>query len=107
MPGINFRQLKENKTILTVTVKGIVNAGVIAYVEGIRGFIPASKLSLNYVEDLNEYLNKEIQVQVFDVIEEENRLILSAREILREKAEEERKAKVSNVEVGLVTEGYH
>lgn len=100
-----LRQLKENKTILTVTVKGIVNAGVIAYVEGIRGFIPASKLSLNYVEDLNEYLNKEIQVQVFDVIEEENRLILSAREILREKAEEERKAKVSNVEVGLVTEG--
>ena len=42
-----LRQLKENKTILTVTVKGIVNAGVIAYVEGIRGFIPASKLSLN------------------------------------------------------------
>ena len=63
------------------------------------------KLSLNYVEDLNEYLNKEIQVQVFDVEEEDNRLILSARELLREKAEEERRAKVSNVEVGLVTEG--
>ena len=94
-----LRQLKEDKTVLNVTVKGI------AYVEGIRGFIPASKLSLNYVEDLNEYLNKEIQVQVFDVEEEDNRLILSARELLREKAEEERRAKVSNVEVGLVTEG--
>ena len=70
-----------------------------------RGFIPASKLSLNYVEDLNEYLNKEIPVQVFDVVEEDNRLILSARELLREKADEERRAKVSNVEVGLVTEG--
>ena len=100
-----LRQLKEDKTVLNVTVKGIVNAGVIAYVEGIRGFIPASKLSLNYVEDLNEYLNKEIQVQVFDVEEEDNRLILSARELLREKADEERRAKVSNVEVGLVTEG--
>ena len=100
-----LRQLKEEKTILDVTVKGIVNAGVIAYVEGIRGFIPASKLALNYVEDLNEYLNKNIQVQVFDVEEENNRLILSAREILREKAEKERKAKISNVEVGLVTEG--
>mgnify|MGYP000961041608 CR=1 FL=1 len=100
-----LRQLKEDKTVLNVTVKGIVNAGVIAYVEGIRGFIPASKLSLNYVEDLNEYLNKEIPVQVFDVVEEDNRLILSARELLREKADEERRAKVSNVEVGLVTEG--
>ena len=48
-------QYKEEKTVLDVKVKGIVNAGVIAYVEGIRGFIPASKLSLNYVEDLNEY----------------------------------------------------
>lgn len=37
--------------------------------------------------------------------EDEERLILSAREILREKAEEERKNKVSNLEVGLVTEG--
>ncbi len=95
----------EEKTVLDVKVKGIVNAGVIAYVEGIRGFIPASKLSLNYVEDLNEYLNKDIQVQVFDLDKEKDRLILSAREILREKADEERKEKISNVEVGLVTEG--
>ena len=55
-------QYKEEKTVLDVKVKGIVNAGVIAYVEGIRGFIPASKLSLNYVEDLNEYLNKDTTV---------------------------------------------
>lgn len=100
-----LRQLKENQTILTVTVKGIVNAGVIAYVEGIRGFIPASKLSLNYVDDLNPYLNQKIQVQVFDVAEDDKRLILSARELLKEKADQERKAKVSNIEVGLVTEG--
>lgn len=100
-----LRQMKEEGTVLTVTVKGIVNAGVIAYVEGIRGFIPASRLSLSYVEDLNEYLNKEIQVQVHDAVEEDKRLILSARELLRAKAEEERKAKISNVEVGLVTEG--
>ena len=98
-------QYKEEKTVLDVKVKGIVNAGVIAYVEGIRGFIPASKLSLNYVEDLNEYLNKDIQVQVFDLDKEKDRLILSARELLREKADEERKEKISNVEVGLVTEG--
>lgn len=100
-----LRQLKEDKTVLTVTVKEVVNAGVIAYVEDIRGFIPASKLALNYVEDLEEYKGKQIQVQVFDVVEEEQRLILSARELLREKAAEERKAKISNVEIGLVTEG--
>lgn len=100
-----LQELKESKEILDVVVKGVVNGGVVAYVEGVRGFIPASKLSLQYVEDTDEYLNRPIQVQVFDVDKEEKRLILSAREILREKAEEERKNKVSNLEIGLITEG--
>ena len=100
-----LKELKNSKEVIDVVVKGIVNGGVIAYVEGVRGFIPASKLALNYVEDTNEYLNKPIQVQVFDIDKEKGRLILSAKEILREKAEEERKTKISNVQVGLVTEG--
>ena len=100
-----LQELKESKEVLDVVVKGVVNGGVVAYVEGVRGFIPASKLSLQYVEDTNEYLNRPIQVQVFDVNKDEKRLILSAREILREKAEEERKNKVSNLEIGLITEG--
>ena len=39
------------------------------------------------------------------VDEEDKRLVMSARDILREAAEAERAKKVSNVEVGLVTEG--
>ena len=50
----------ENKPVLPVKVEGIVNGGAIAMVEGIRGFIPASKLSLSYIEDLESYLLKEI-----------------------------------------------
>lgn len=100
-----LKELKETKEVLDVVVKEVVKAGAIAYVEGIRGFIPASKISTVYVEELDEYLNKKIQVQVFDVDEENERLILSAREILREQEEQQRKAKISNVEIGLVTEG--
>lgn len=100
-----LRKYMDEKTVLDVKVGGVVKNGVVAYVEGIRGFIPASKLSLNYVEDLDEWLGKEIQVQVITVDEEDKKLVLSARELLRAKAEEDRKKKVSNVEVGLVTEG--
>ena len=100
-----LKELKASGEVLDVVVNGAVNGGVVAYVEGVRGFIPASKLALNYVEDTNEYLNKRIQVQVIDVNKEDKKLILSAKEILRQKAEEERKNKISNVEVGLVTEG--
>ena len=79
-----LQEMMENETILTVKVSGVVNAGVVAYVEGIRGFIPASKLSLNYVEDLNSYLFKELRVRIITVDAEKKKLVLSAKEILRE-----------------------
>ena len=78
-----LEELKTSGEVLDVVVKGITNAGVIAYVEGVRGFIPASKLALGYVEDTEKYLNKPIQVQVIDVDKDSKKLILSAKEILR------------------------
>ena len=102
-----LRKYKEEGTNLKVKIAGIVKSGVVAYLEGIRGFIPASKLDLHYVEEdaLNDWLGKEIEVRVITADEDDDHLVLSAREILREKAAEERKAKISNVEIGLVTEG--
>ena len=100
-----LQEYMNEKTVLDIKVGGVVKGGVVAYVEGIRGFIPASRLSLSYVENLEDWLNQELQVQVITVEPEKKRLVLSARELLKEKAEEERRAKISNVKVGLVTEG--
>lgn len=95
----------EKKTVLPVKIEGIVNGGVIAIVEGIRGFIPASQLSLSYVENLEEYLLKDIEVQVIEADQAENRLILSARNLLKEKARKEKEALVNSVEIGSVMTG--
>lgn len=95
----------EKKTILPVKVEGIVNGGVIAIIEGIRGFIPASQLSLSYVENLEEYLLKDIEVQVIEADQAENRLILSARGILKAQAKKEKEALVASVKVDSVLKG--
>ena len=95
----------ENGTVLNVKIEGIVNGGVIAYIEGIRGFIPASRLSLSYVDDLESYLLQEIEVKVIDADQAENRLVLSAREILREKQQQELAEKINSIKVGSVLEG--
>ena len=100
-----LQQLQKDQSNIKVKVSEAVKSGVTAYVEGIRGFIPASKLSLNYVENLDEWVGREIEVRDVTADPEEKRLILSAKEILREKEAEERKTRVSNVQVGLVTEG--
>lgn len=74
-------------------------------VEGLRGFIPASKLSLSYIEDLEDYLLKDIEVQVIDVDQANNRLVLSARELLKEKERKEKEKLLASVEVGSVLTG--
>ena len=100
-----LQQLEKDQSNITVKVSEAVKSGVTAYVEGIRGFIPASKLSLNYVENLDEFVGKELEVRVITADPEDRKLVLSAKEILREKEAEERKTRISNVQVGLVTEG--
>lgn len=99
----------EEKTVLTVKIGGIVNSGVIAYVEGIRGFIPASRLALEHVEDLNEWLNKKIKVRVITADPQKKRLVLSAKEILREEARAEanrkRQEAMEQIQIGDVMEG--
>lgn len=95
----------EKKTHLPVKVEGIVNGGVIAMVEGIRGFIPASQLSLSYVENLEDYLLQDIEVQVIEADQAENRLILSARNILKENEKKAKEALLESIKVDSVLTG--
>lgn len=95
----------EEGTVLDLKVEGIVNAGVIVYVEGIRGFIPISQLSTKYVEDTNPYLHKMVQAKIIEVSEEEKRLILSVREVEKMKAEAERQAKIEAFKPGSIVDG--
>lgn len=95
----------ERGTTLHVKVEGIVNGGAIAIIEGIRGFIPASRLSLSYIENLEDYLLKEIDVRVIDVDQANNRLVLSAREILKEQEQAKKDALLKEVEVGSTLHG--
>ena len=104
-PWNRVQEYMDNKTVLPVKVEGVVNGGVIVMVEGLRGFVPASKLSLSYIEDLETYLLKDIEVQVIDVDQASNRLVLSAREILKEKERKAREEQIANLKVGTVMKG--
>ncbi len=95
----------EEKKNLNVKISETVNAGAVAYVEGIRGFIPASQLALSYVEDTNDYLGKKLTVRVTTIDREKEKLILSAKEILKEQAKEEHDHKVAMIVPGTVLDG--
>ena len=100
-----LKQMMEDREIVKVKISEVVNSGAIAYLEGIRGFIPASRLADEYVEDLSEWNGKTIEATVITADEETRRLVLSGREAAREKKQAETSKKIAKCEVGAVMNG--
>ncbi len=105
-PGwAKLKEYMEEKKVIEVTVDGVSNGGLVSNVEGVRGFIPASLVALKRVDDLNDYLLKDIKVMVTEVDEAQNRLILSAKDVLKNEARAAKKDKINSVKVGTVYDG--
>lgn len=99
------RALLEQQKTVTVKIKESVNAGVVAYLEGIRAFIPASQLALTFVEDTQDYVGKTVDVRVITVDENAKKLVLSAKAVLKEKEQEADRKKMAMLIPGSVFEG--
>ena len=100
-----LRTYLDEKTTLSVKVTGAVNKGVTAFAEGIRGFIPASQLSLDYVENPDTFVGKTLEVRVITVDKEKKRLVFSAKDVLREKETKRLDHKISMIVPGSILEG--
>ncbi len=99
------KELMEQKTTVTVRIKESVPSGVVAYLEGIRSFIPASQIAASYVEETEAWIGKEIPVRVITVDEAKEKLVLSGKVVAREAEQEERNHKISMLVPGTVLEG--
>lgn len=100
-----LRTIQAQKQIVTGKIAETVPAGAILYVEGIRGFIPVSKLSLQFVEDTSVYQGQTVRVQIIEADEEQNRLVLSARELLAQEEIARKNEKINRIKVDTVVEG--
>ena len=96
--------LEEEKTV-KVRIKESVPSGVVAYLEGIRAFIPASQITSDYVEDTDAWVGKEIEVKVITVDRDKTKLVLSGKAVAREKEADERNHRISMMVPGTVMEG--
>jgi len=100
-----LKQYMEEEKVITVHVNEAVNAGVVAYAEGIRGFIPASQLGLSYVEDTSEFVGKDLDVTVITVDQDKKKLVMSAKAVEKQKREDELNSRKARLVPGTVMEG--
>ncbi len=92
---LNWQHIQENvgtDKLYKCTVKKAVKGGVTTKIEGYSAFIPASHLSLKYVEDLKQFEGKELEVTLIDADKKQERLVASYKGVLlKDKKEQEQK----------------
>lgn len=79
----SIKSMAEDKKVLDVKGLSAVKGGLTVSVNGVVGFIPASHLELNRVDNIASYVGKNLQVEVIEFEPAKKRLVLSRRELLK------------------------
>ncbi|MBP3910282.1 30S ribosomal protein S1 [Zhenhengia yiwuensis] len=93
----NIEQLYKNHEHFVVKVKEVVKGGVIANLQGMRAFIPGSQITDVYVEDLNEFVGKEIEVEIIEFNPKNKKLVLSGKAIAKAKTQQAKKERFDSI----------
>lgn len=95
----------KNGTVFKVKITEAVPSGVTGYIKGIRAFIPASQLALQYVEDTKSYVGMTVDAVIITVEPKNHKLVLSAKTVERERAAAGKIQKTGQLATGSVVEG--
>ncbi|MCM1988418.1 30S ribosomal protein S1 [Oceanirhabdus seepicola] len=95
-----LEEVMDKDETLTVKVKEVVKGGVVTDIKGVRGFIPASQLSADYVKDLAEFVGVELGVKVIELDKSKKKLVLSRRVIEVEERQEKKKELFATIKAG-------
>ncbi|MGX7108567.1 30S ribosomal protein S1 [Facklamia miroungae] len=99
-----LKEKSENGEIIEAPVKDVVKGGLVVDA-GVRGFVPASMVEDFFVDDFSTYKGQTLEFKIIEIDESDNRLILSHKEIAREKREAERAERMDELEENTIVEG--
>ncbi|GIO55295.1 MULTISPECIES: 30S ribosomal protein S1 [Paenibacillus] len=94
----------EAQDAFEVTVADVVKGGLVADV-GARGFIPASMVERHFVEDFSDYKGRTLRVKVKELDRENNKVILSQKDVLEEEFEANKQKVMGELQEGQEIEG--
>ena len=105
---LRWKELIENldeDKFYDVTVTKVIKGGVLTKLEGYDAFIPASQLSLKYVEDLSIFVGQTLPVKIIDIDKRQKRFVLSNKAALQQQLEEHERAIFESFEKGSAVRG--
>lgn len=94
----------ENGETIEAEVKEVVKGGLVVDV-GLRGFIPASLISTEFIEDFSDYQGRQLTLKIEELDQEKNRVILNHRAIEEEENKQKRAEVLENLQAGSIVDG--
>ncbi len=101
----HIQALYEKGEPVTVTIKEKVKGGVVAELDGVEAFMPASQLDLRRIPNLDAYVGQTVLAKIIEFHRKKGRVILSRRAILEEEARRAKEAFFQGLAPGQVVEG--
>jgi small subunit ribosomal protein S1 len=85
--------------------KEAVKGGLICDVKGVRAFVPASQLSLRFVERIEEFVGQELTLKVIEIDKAKRRIVASRKAVLQEEEAERKRQIWSTLTTGEIVKG--
>lgn len=102
---VKIQSLYEQGEPVMVQVKEKVKGGLVATIEGIRAFLPASQVDLKRTPDLDEYVGQSFLVKIIELNRKKGRIILSRRTVLEAEQKAARSQILASLKEGDIVEG--
>jgi small subunit ribosomal protein S1 len=94
----------ENRIIIEAKVTERVKGGLLVDV-GVRGFVPASHISREYVDNLEQFIGQTIKMYVIEIDRDKNNVVLSRKAALDEEYEQSKALIFNSLREGDIIEG--
>ena len=85
--------------------KEAVKGGLICLVDGVRAFVPASRLSKRYVEKIDQFVGQTMKLKIIDVDAAKKRIVCSRKDVIIEEETAKKAAAWEKIEEGAVITG--
>ena len=95
----------ENGEYVEAVGKEAVKGGLIADVNGIRAFVPASRLAQRYVENIAQFVGQPMKLKIIDVDKQKKSIVASRKDVLVEESAAKKAAAWEKLEEGAVVKG--
>jgi small subunit ribosomal protein S1 len=95
----------DNKEGITVHIDEQVKGGLVASIEGVRAFLPASQLDVRRVNDLTPFVGNPLEVRLIELNRKRNRVIISRRAIIEDEKNKAKNQTLERLAPGTVLEG--